>query len=64
MCCAVHAQGVDVDGGERGKKGRGKVKRGEARLVDFLIVLVKKHLVFICIIVNTASHENINCVIA
>jgi len=35
MCCAVHAQGVEVDGGEGGKKGRAKVKRGKARLVLF-----------------------------
>ena len=43
----MHAQGVDVDGGEGGKKGRGKVKRGEARLVDFLIVLIKKKVLYL-----------------
>ena len=32
MCCAVHGHGVEVDGGEGGKKGRAKAKRGEARL--------------------------------
>ena len=31
MCYAEHGQGVEVDGGEGGKKGRVKAKRREAR---------------------------------